>query len=236
MNIIPENIDGANIIELSFNQDNSISIQMTENNNNRNQSKFFCFAICKYKQSEIIYLFICDLNWKVHNTSKHTSIYEAKKFFSKVYKNTSIIWHHVSMKALFTIDSFDYSWPNKSILNIYVDEKDLVIEFDSFIVTLDEYMNTTGKDICTDFCQCQFLSCQKKELKIWKNSNEFYLENNISKIIGCVIQESYDMCNASGTYFCICGLYNSYRFELFIYSNEYTLLLKEQESKLDNWL
>ena len=61
----------------------------------------------------------------------------------------------VIMKISYRINSFDYSFPSESIVNIYEDDNDLIIEFSCFIILLNESesINTTGKDIWTDLCQ-----------------------------------------------------------------------------------
>ena len=132
-------------------------------------------------------------------------------------------------------EHFDYCWPGDSkILSVSQSNKDLIIEFDSFTVSLDDSWNKSGIDLQLGNCQCRFLSCSKNELRIWHDDKNYFVEKDLSRLVGSVLEDSSDMPSDSGHYFELSGFCDTVWFEFRIFCDEYVLYFSEEDTNKMN--
>ncbi|PJZ65558.1 hypothetical protein CH371_11500 [Leptospira wolffii] len=84
---IPENLDGAKIIEYSIGGGFGIV-----NDEEFGEIEIFALAICSYNGDSEIYLFSCDRSLNVISDTLHDTIEDAKVFAQKYYDLHNIAW------------------------------------------------------------------------------------------------------------------------------------------------
>ena len=77
---------------------------------------------------------------------------------------------------------------------------------------------------------CCFHAPRKIEFRLWPNDRYYRLEPDISKLVGCTLEDSGDMPSEQGHYFELTGFCDSEWFELRIYSDRYDLFLGEADT------
>src|SRR4051812_43886869 len=121
-------------------------------------------------------------------------------------------------------EHFNYSWPGDAkVLGVEVSGDALCITFDRFTVSLDDPWNTSSRDVIIGRSTCKFISPLKIEFRMWADNKSFRLDEDISKLIGCTLEDSGDMPSTDGHFFELTGFCETEWFELRIFSNAYEL-------------
>ena len=125
---------------------------------------------------------------------------------------------------------FDYCWPGDAkITALEANSSQLCITFDRFTMSLDDSWNESRKDLTFGECVCCFHAPRAIEFRLWPDDRDYRLEPDVSKLVGCTLEESGDMPSEQGHYFELTGFCGSEWFELRIYSERYDLLLGEAD-------
>ena len=123
-------------------------------------------------------------------------------------------------------EHFDYCWPGDAkITALEVNPSKICLTFDRFTMSLDDPWNESREDLSLGECVCSFHAPRKIELRLWPDDRDFRLEPDVSKLVGCTLEDSGDMPSDQGHYFELTGFCDSEWFELLIYSDCYDLLL-----------
>jgi hypothetical protein len=138
-------------------------------------------------------------------------------------------------------EHFDYCWPGDAkITALDVKRNQICFTFDNFMISLDDPWNETGWDLYLGECMCCFDETSKVELRVWPNDREYRLEPDISRLVGCILENSGDMPSEQGHYFELTGFCGAEWFELHIYSDRYNLFLCDADDNRikgqDRWL
>lgn len=98
MNPPPAIIDGAQVIEYAWSDTSFGTVYDTDGNV---AHVIHGLAICRYKDSNIIYRFSCDGNWETSQDADYTSIQEAKDQLPMQYRVAPIVWrrHNAAQQA-----------------------------------------------------------------------------------------------------------------------------------------
>ncbi|HGF4931948.1 TPA: hypothetical protein ACF5BV_004735 [Vibrio parahaemolyticus] len=90
MNLPPEKLDGAKVIEWACSDSKPFGI--VQDTSGKLTKEIFGLAICRYLNSETVYLFSCDRNWEVVQDSDFSSVDEAKYYLPEQYRVVPVIW------------------------------------------------------------------------------------------------------------------------------------------------
>ena len=127
-------------------------------------------------------------------------------------------------------EHFDYCWPGDAkIVDIDTTSADLSMTFDRFTMSLDDPWNESKTDLTLGACECRFSAPAKIEFKLWPDDRNYRINPDISKLIGCALEDSGDMPSELGHYFEVTGFCDSEWFELRIYSDSYDLILSDAD-------
>jgi hypothetical protein len=128
-------------------------------------------------------------------------------------------------------EHFDYCWPGDAkITALEVTPSQVCFTFDRFTMSLDDPWNESREDLSLGECACCFQAPSKIELRLWPDDRDYRLEPDISKLVGCTLEDSGDMPSEEGHYFELTGFCDSEWFELRIYSDRFDLLLSETDT------
>jgi hypothetical protein len=87
----PSHLDNAKVIEWAWSANEPFGY--TDNKHDTNRGVIYGLAICKYEDSESVYCFSCDRNWKVVQTSFYDTVDNAIKQLTEQYKNVIANWY-----------------------------------------------------------------------------------------------------------------------------------------------
>lgn len=90
MNKPPETIDNAEVLYWAWSGD--IPFGVINHTDGTIAAEIFGLAICKYKDSKIVYRFSCDKNWETEQDGDYASIEDAMKLLPEQYKNVKATW------------------------------------------------------------------------------------------------------------------------------------------------
>nr|WP_010132455.1 hypothetical protein [Microbulbifer agarilyticus] len=90
----PKEIDGAKVIEWSWSGDRPFGVIYYDCG--KIASEIFGLAICKYRDSEVVYRFSCDANWEAEQDSEYCSAVDAKEHLPDQYRNVDAVWQKMS--------------------------------------------------------------------------------------------------------------------------------------------
>ena len=88
----PETIDGANVLVWAWSGDMPFGVVYSLGSNEA-PVEIYGLALCKYKNSNVIYRFSCDSVWETEQDSEYSSIEDAKANIPSQYRNASILWN-----------------------------------------------------------------------------------------------------------------------------------------------
>jgi hypothetical protein len=127
-------------------------------------------------------------------------------------------------------EHFDYCWPaDARIVALDASEGHLSITFDRFTVSLDDPHNRSGLDLVIGLNLCRFISPRKTELRLWPDDKSFRLDVELSKLVGCTLEDSGDTPSVEGPYFEMMGFCDSEWFELRVFADKYELEISDKD-------
>ena len=91
MCIPPNTIDGAEVLEWAWSGEKPFGTLHYQSG--EIASELYGLAICRYKNSNIVYRFSCNANWETEQDSDYNSIQEAKECLPKQYRNVNVVWN-----------------------------------------------------------------------------------------------------------------------------------------------
>jgi hypothetical protein len=104
--------------------------------------------------------------------------------------------------------------------------------FDRFDISLDDPFNVSGEDLYIGRCNCRLLNPKRTELRLWPDDKSYRLDEDLSKLKDCTLEDSGDMPTDNGHYFELTGFVESDWFEFRVFCDEYELEI----SKVDDVL
>jgi hypothetical protein len=128
-------------------------------------------------------------------------------------------------------EHFDYCWPGDAkIIALETNSSQMCFTFDRFTMSLDDPWNVSREDLSLAESLCCFHAPRKIEFRLWTGDRDYRLEPDVSKLVGCTLEDSGDMPSEQGHYFELTGFCEAEWFELRIYADRYYLFLCETDA------
>lgn len=87
----PDELDGAIVIKWAWSGTKPFGLIRYQDDLYK-PIEIYGLAICQYENSDSVYRFSCDKNWKVQNDSPHNSVEEAQHSLTDQYKLVKAEW------------------------------------------------------------------------------------------------------------------------------------------------
>ncbi len=88
----PSVIDNAEVLEYAW---SDVPFGAVRDSSGRIVHEIHGLAICRYAESNFVYRFSCDKNWKVSQDACYGSIEEAKAQLPVQYQEVQVVWHRL---------------------------------------------------------------------------------------------------------------------------------------------